>query len=72
MPRSFGEEGPTKEPPRVAQDDGHEVDRHGLAGDRDDLLAEVNLHLLTGLGLESDGGQGPGAGQLRERGHGPL
>ena len=48
------------------------MDRHGVAGDRHDLLAEVDLHLLTRLGLEPDGGQGPGACLLTERRHGPL
>ena len=44
----------------------------GLPAIDDDLLAEVDLHLLTRLGLEPDGGQGPGAGLLTERRHGPL
>ena len=48
------------------------MDCHGLTGNRDDLLAEIDLHLLTRLGLEPDGGQGPGAGLLTERRDGPL
>ena len=55
---TLGEKGLAEQSPRVAQDDGHEVDRHGVAGDRDDLLAEVDLHLLTRFGLEPHGGQG--------------
>src|SRR5262249_30877525 len=37
-----------------------------------DLLAEVDLHLLTRRGLEPDGGQGAGAGLLAQGGDGPL
>lgn len=69
---AFGEEGLAEEPPRVAQDGGHEVDGHVLAGDGHDLLAEVDLHLLPRRGLEADGGQGPGAGLLPQGCDGPL
>jgi len=61
-----------KEPSRVAQDDGHELDGDGLVGDRDDFFTEVDLHLLTGRGLEPDGGQSLGPDGLSERSDGAL
>ena len=66
------EERPAIEPARVAQDHGHELHGDRRAGDRDDLLAEVDLHLLAGRGLEPDGGQGPGSRLLPQRRDGAL
>ena len=68
----LGEEGPAVEPARVPQDGGHQVDLHGLTGDPHDLLAEVDLHLLTRRGLEPDRGQGLGPCFLSEGRDGPL
>src|SRR6185437_13320670 len=68
----LGEEGPAVEPPRVAQDDRHEVDRHGGAADMHDLLAEVDLHLAAWGGLEPDGGECLGTRLLAARGYGAL
>ena len=69
---SLGKEGPAIKPAGVSQHGGHQVDLHGLTGDPHDLLAEVDLDLLTRRGLEPDRGQGLGPLLLAEGADGPL